>query len=166
MKTLTSLRIAILPFLLLPFLASAQQKAKFTINEPFKKSTYGDQLVSKMKWKELKTIMMATGDEEIVRNMRKISGKNAGNLTCIVIGDLMMAGGLAVMLADGDGGTGLLAGGAGMLVVGAIVGSGSKGLLKRSMLRYNTLNGGTSLVPGTTTIDGQTALGASLTVRF
>lgn len=163
---MTSLRLSFLPLLLLPFLASAQQKTTFTINDPFKKSMYGDQRVSDMKWKDLKSIMMATGDEEVVRNMRKISGKNAASITCIVIGDLMMAGGLAVMLADGDGGTGLLAGGAGVLLAGAIAGSGSKGLLKKSMLRYNEIAGGTSFAPGTTTINGQTGLGATLTFRF
>ena len=177
MKTLTSLRLSFLPlfvrrslgiggFLLLPFLASAQQKTTFTINEPIKKSMYGDQRVSEMKWKNLKSIMMASGDEEIIRNMRKISGKNAGNITCLVLGNLAMAGGLASMLADGEGATGLLAGGAGIMLVGAIIGSGNKRLVKNSMLRYNEINGGATFTPGTSSINGKTVVGGTLTFTF
>ena len=177
MKALTSLRLSILPlfvrrslgiggFLLLPFLASAQQKPTFTITDPAKKSLYGDQRISEMKWKDLKSIMIATGDEEIVRNMRKISGKRAASVTCIVIGNLAMAGGLAMMLADSEGSTGLLVGGAGIMVVGAVAGSGSNGLIKRSMMRYNEINGGASFAPGTTSINGQTTLGGTLSFTF
>ncbi len=163
---MTSLHLCFLPFLLLPFLASAQQKPLFNVADPYKNSTYGDQRINQMKWKDLKSIMMATGDEQIVRNMRKISGKRAAGVTGIWIGNLAMAGGIALMLADSDGATGLLLGGAGIMVVGAAAGSGQKGLMKRSMLRYNEVAGGISFTPGATLIDGQAGFGGMLTLRF
>ncbi|HQV39156.1 MAG: hypothetical protein IPL81_06715 [Flavobacteriales bacterium] len=167
MKAFAALRLATLPLLLLPLLATAQQKQQFNVTDPLKHSTYGERPVFGMKGKELKAIFMATGDEQIVRNMRKISTKRAVSLTGIIIGDLVMAGGLAITLSGNDGGTGLLAGGAGILLIGAIAGSGQKGLIKRSMLRYNEVTGGsTSFLPGTTTINGQTALGGTLSFTF
>ena len=177
MKALNTLSFSFLPrfvrgslgvgaLLLLPFLASAQQKTTFTINEPFKKSMYGDQRVDQMKYRDLRSIMMATGDDRIARNMRKISGKSAASLTCVVLGNIAMAGGLAFMMAGGEGATGLLAGGAGIMVVGAIAGSGQRGLLKKSMVRYNEVVGDASFTPGATSMNGKTVVGGTLTFTF
>jgi hypothetical protein len=166
MKMLTSLRLALLPLLLMSMLVNAQQRTTFNVVEPFKKSTYGDQLVNRMNFKELKSIMMATGDDEIVRNMRKISGKRAISTTGVILGNLVMAGGLTLMLADAEGATGLLAGGAGVMLIGAIAGSGGNRLLRNSMLRYNSLAPSISIAPGTGSLNGTRVFGAQLNVHF
>ena len=65
-----------------------------------------------------------------------------------------------------SGGGPLLAG-AGILLIGAIIGGGSKSLLKNSMMRYNEVGGSkTSLFPSFVPVNGNNAVGFCLQRNF
>lgn len=166
MKTLTSLRLSFLPLLLLPLLACAQEKPSFTIQKPFGRSTYGDRPLRRMAYQELKSILLVTGDDEIVRNVRKIGAKRAVSGFFSYMGGFSIGCGAVLVAKEEDLGMPLVLGGAGAVIVSALIGSGSKGLLKRSMLRYNDLLSGATFVPGTTSINGHTGIGGTLTLTF
>lgn len=144
MRTLIARRLAILAWVGLPLLAAAQAPKQFTIAEPFKKSTYDGKEVRQMKFKDLKAILLAPNDAEINASIQKIKGKRALSSVVVGIGVVVMgAGGAATGLGE-DGGTAIMAGGAGILVIGTALGGGTGKHLERAITRYNQVVGGTS----------------------
>ncbi len=186
MKTSITLRLSILPLLLLPFLASAQQKTTFTIADPFKKSMYGDQRVNRMKFKDLKAALLTGNDEGIVHDVRTLESKSTASavlnytgLALVTLGATMNLLGTASEMPSNNGwgrsssttsssinGLGFMVAGVGLELVGAVVHSGYRSTLKHAMRRHNELIGGASVSPGTVSIDGSLAPGAMLTVHF
>ena len=187
MKTMTSLRLSFLLLLLLPFLASAQEKTRFIITDPIFKSTYNGEKVKRMSFKELKTALLSTGDEQVAHDVRKLETKHHVGGAFIYTGTGLLVIGAALNLvstandaqpssgwhnstsrtsSSGSPGLGLMAGGLVVELVGCIIHSGYKRTLKHAIYRHNEVIGGTSFSPGTTSINGQTALGATLSFTF
>lgn len=112
----------------------------FQIKTPFGKTTYNGTSISRIKWQTIKATLLSVNDSEINSNIQKINTKRTIGLTTNILGNLLIGFGLGQMIAGSGEGTGLIAAGAGIMVVGAIAGSGSKGLLKKSMIKYNSLS--------------------------
>lgn len=124
----------------------------FQIKSPFGKTTYNGTSINNIKWKTLKSTLLSVNDAEINSNMQKINTKRTIGMTTVILGNILMAVGLSqmltadVMAAGGGEGTGLIAAGAGVMLVGAIAGAGTKGLMKKSMIKYNSVAGANASV--------------------
>lgn len=148
MKTLIA-RLSSIALVALPLLAHAQAPKLFAIADPFKKSTYDGKELRQMKFKVLKAILLAPNDPEINASIQKIKGKRALSSVVVGIGVVVMGAGGAVTGLGEDGGTAIMAGGAGILVIGTALGGGTGKHLQRAVTRYNQVVGGTSgLMPG------------------
>ena len=182
MNTLIT-RLAAILFATMPLLCLAQEKTRFIVTDPIYKSTYNGEKVKRMKFKEIKDALLSTGDEQVAHDVQKLASKRSVSGVFTWTGIVLVGVGAGMNLAStasdvrtvktgrtssGSSGGGLAVLGAGVVLelIGAIAHSGYKRTLKHAIYRHNDVIGGTSFVPGTTSINGQTALGASLIIRF
>ena len=183
MKTLNTIRLTILIGMLLPILAHGQERTPFLITSPIYKSTYNGKMVKRMRFKELKAVLLTTGDEQIAEDVKQLQTKSSVGGAFLYTGTGLLLVGSALNLAstmsdvrtvnsgrvnvkDETPGTGFVVGATVVILIGAIIHSGYKKTLSRAIFRHNDIIRNTSLVPSTTSVNGQHAMGAQLTVRF
>lgn len=153
--------------LLIGIFSSASAQNYFTIKSPFKKSTYGTEEMRTITFKKLKTILKEPNDDQINSDLKKLSTKAGVSSAFMITGLIGVGAGLFLNTTGSEAGLPVMVAGLGVELIGAIASSGSVGLQKKMMSRYNVVKGApVGFTPMLFYEQNKTAVGFNLNLQF